>query len=79
MAQTFEKIAAERRLAAEEMGAAGHVEGQPVRRVEGDERRVAVGGVGQALQQAEVRRRVVVEGDEMGDAGPCIRELLPGG
>ncbi len=75
--RSVREIAAECRLAAEEMGAAGDVEDEAVRPVEGDERRVAVGGVGQALQQAEVRRRVVVEGDEMGHAGPASASFCP--
>src|SRR5690606_3351732 len=45
-------------LAAEEMGAAGYVEKQAVRPVDGDERRVAVAPVRQVFQHATVGLRI---------------------
>ena len=47
-----EKIGEERCLAAEEMGGTGDIEHQPIGRIEGDERRVALGPVGDALRAA---------------------------
>ena len=52
------QIARQRRLAAEQMRAAGDVEQQPVRRIEPDQRRIAVAPVGDRFEQREVGMRV---------------------
>ena len=48
----------ERRLAAEQMRAAGDVEHQPVRRIEPDQRRIAVAPVGDRFEQTPVGLRI---------------------
>ena len=58
LAQPPHQIARERRLAAEQMRAAGDVEQQAVRRIEPDQRRVAVAPVGDRFEQRDVGARV---------------------
>ncbi len=53
-----DQIARERRFAAEQMRAAGDVEEQAVRRIEADQRRVAVAPVGDIFEQAPVGLRI---------------------
>ena len=52
------EIARERLLAAEQMRAAGDVEQQAVRRIEPDQRRIAVAPVGDRFEQREIRALV---------------------
>ena len=54
LAQPRQEIAGERRFAAEQMRAAGDVEKQAVRRIEADQRRVAVAPVGDGFEQTAV-------------------------
>ena len=55
-----DQIAGERRFAAEQMRAAGDVEQQAIRRIEADQRRVAVAPVGDGFEQAPVGLRIGV-------------------
>ena len=64
----------QRGLAAEEVVAAGHVEDEPVHRVEGDERGPAVAGLGHPAEQCRIGLRIVVGRREPRDASPGIRE-----
>ena len=53
-----QEIACEHRLAAEQMRAAGDVQQQPIRRIEPDQRRVAVAPVGDRFEQLPIRMLV---------------------
>ena len=55
-----DQIAGERRLAAEQMRAAGDVEQQTIRRIEPDQRRIAVAPVGDGFEQTPVGLRIGV-------------------
>ena len=67
-------IAAKRRLAAEEMGAAGHVEHDARGRIDPDQRGVAVAPVGDRLEQAQVGRRIAWRDLQRRMAGARIGE-----
>ena len=71
-------LADQPRLAAEEMGGAGDVEHQAVAPVERDERRIARAGVGEALQQFRLRRRIGLGDDERGMARASVGERQAG-
>ena len=64
----------QRRLAAEQMGAAGDVEEQPVRRIERHQRREAVAPVGDVLQRLAVGGFIGVVHGEFGTDGAGIGE-----
>ena len=64
-----DRSARERRLAAEQMRAAGDVEHKPVRRIEPDQRRVAVAPVGDAREQPGVGGEVGGHDGEAGNPG----------
>ena len=65
-------IGGQPRLAAEQMGAAGDVEDQPVGRIERDHRRVADAAVGDPFEPGLVGRLVAVEHDQLGHSRPRI-------
>ena len=72
-----DQIARQRRLAAEQMRAAGDVEHQAVRRIEPDQRRVAVAPVGDRFEQLRVGRRIFLHDHEIGMHGARLRQCLP--
>ena len=59
-AEPRDQIAGERRFAAEQMRAAGDVEHKTVRRIEPDQRRVAVAPIGDGFEQTPVGLRIGV-------------------
>ena len=69
---------AERRLAAEQMAAAGDVEHQAVRRIEGDGRRIALAGGGQPQQQAIVGAGIGLHHVEIRNPRPGIGQRQAG-
>ena len=59
-------------MAGEKMRAAGDVEEQAVRKIERDERRIAVAPVGELFEERMVGRLVGLGHDEIGDGAACI-------
>jgi hypothetical protein len=81
--EAAEAIGQKRRLAApalrrfpcgKEMSAAGYVEKQTERRIERDQRRIAVAPIGDALQECAVGRLVSLGDDEIGMAAAGVCE-----
>ena len=67
MREPRDQIAGQRRFAAEQMRAAGDVEQQAVRRIEADQRRVAVAPVGDGFEQPPVGLRIGVHDRQASD------------
>ena len=69
-----DQIAGERRLAAEQMRAAGDVEQQAIRRIEADQRRIAVAPVGDGFEQTPVGLRIGVHDRQLRIHGAGVGE-----
>jgi hypothetical protein len=76
--EASQQVAAQRKLTAEQMSAAGDVEHEAVRRIEADQRRVAVAPVGDDIEQPAVRRRIAGGDDKGGKHGAGIGERHAG-
>ena len=62
-----DQIAGERRFAAEQMRATGDVEQQAIRRIEADQRRIAVAPIGDGFEQTPIGLRVGVHDRQASD------------
>ena len=69
-----DEIRDQRRLAAEQMGAAGDVEQHAVGRIERGERRIAPAPVGDPLQQVRIGARVFLDRHQIGMHGARLRQ-----
>ena len=71
--QPLDQITAERRLAAEQMRAAGDVEQDAVRHVETSQRRIAVAPVSDGFEQGRVRLRIGIRRRQRADTSRARR------
>ena len=73
-----DQVAGERRLAAEQVRATGDVEQQAIRRIETDQRRVAITPVGDAFEKTLIRFRIGFHHWQLGIHGAGIGEAHAG-